>query len=157
MNSVIYYYSKHGTTKKIVDYVEHKLQVVDVYDIKTMPENIKSFDDIMLFTPVYAGSIPRKVKVFINENKSNLLDKNLSIFLCGANEKDEKRVIDMNFHDTVIEHANFIKYIGGGFNFDELNFLEKLAVKILAKQKESTEKINYELLDILLKKRLDQQ
>lgn len=156
MNSVIYYYSKHGTTKKIVDYVEQKLQVVDVYDIKTMPENIKTFDDVLLFTPIYAGNIPRKVKMFINEHKNDLLDKNLSIFLCGANTKDEKKVIEMNFHEAVIKHANFIKYIGGGFNFDELNFLEKLAIRIIAKQKESSEKIDYALLDSLLKKRLDQ-
>lgn len=157
MKSVIYYYSKHGTTKKIVDYVEGKLQIVDVFDINTMPENIKTFDDVLLFTPVYAGNIPRKVKMFINENKNDLLDRNLSIFLCGANTKDEQKVIEMNFHETVIKHANFIKYIGGGYNFDKLNFLEKLAVKIIAKQKESNEKIDYELLDSLLKKRLDQQ
>lgn len=129
MNSVIYYFSKHGTTKKIVDYVEQKIQIVDVFDIKTMPENINTFDDVLLFTPVYAGSIPRKVKVFINENKKDLLDCNLSIFLCGANTKDEQKVIEMNFHEAIINHANFIKYIGGGFNFDKLNFLEKIAVK----------------------------
>jgi len=156
MNSVIYYYSKHGTTKKIIDYVEKKLQVVDVYDIETLPENIKKFDDVLLFTPVYAGNIPRKVKVFINENKSALLDTNLSIFLCGANMKEEKKVVSMNFYDSIIEHANFIKYIGGGFNFSHLNFFEKLAVRIFAKQKESEEKIDYDLLNSLLKKRLDQ-
>jgi menaquinone-dependent protoporphyrinogen oxidase len=156
MNSVIYYYSKHGTTKKIVDYVEQKLQIVDIYNIDTMPENVKEFDDVLLFTPVYAGSIPRKVKVFINENRSALLDVNLSIFLCGANTKEEEKVIPLNFHETIIEHANFIKYIGGGFDFNKLNFLEKLAVRVIAKQKESTEKIDYDLLDSLLKKRLDQ-
>lgn len=155
MKSVIYYYSKHGTTKKIVNYTEKQLQVVDVFDIKTMPENVKDYDDVLLFTPVYAGNIPRNVKVFINENKSDLLDKNLSIFLCGANTKEEEKVIDMNFHDTVIEHANFIKYVGGGFNFDDLNFFEKLIVRLIAKQKESTEKIDYDLLKELLKKRLD--
>jgi len=156
MNSVIYFYSKHGTTKKIVDYVEQKLQIVDVFNINFMPENIKTFDDVLLFTPVYAGNIPRKVKVWINENKSDLLDKNLSIFLCGTNTKDEKRVIEMNFHETIAKHAKFIKYIGGGFNFDQLNFFEKLIIRIVAKQKTSSEKIDYELLDILLKKRLDQ-
>ena len=157
MKSVIYYYSKHGTTKKIVDYTEDTLQIVDVYDIATMPENIKEFDDVLIFTPVYAGNIPRKVKVFINENKADLLDKNLSIFLCGANTKEEHKVIDLNFHETIIEHANFIKYIGGGFDFDSLNFFEKLAVRFFAKEKESTEEIDYELLNTLLKKRLDHE
>lgn len=156
MDSVIYYYSKHGTTKKIVDYVAEKLQVVKVEDITSTPDNVKSFDDILIFTPIYGGNIPRRVKVFINENKSDLLDANLSIFLCGANSKDEEKVIELNFYDSIIEHANFIKYIGGGFNFDSLNFLEKFIIKIVAKQKESSEKINYELLDELLKKRLDQ-
>jgi len=155
MNSVIYFYSKHGTTKKIVDYAKDQLQVVDVFDIKTMPENIKDFDDVLLFTPVYAGNIPRKVKVFINEHKEDLLDRNLSIFLCGANRKDEEKVIDLNFHDTIIDHANFIKYVGGGFNFDSLSFFEKLIVKVVAKQKETTEDINYERINELLKKRLD--
>jgi menaquinone-dependent protoporphyrinogen oxidase len=140
MKTLILYESKKNMTKKIAEMLNKMHEDSSLFKLSSFKGNLEDYDKIIIGTPVYIGKINQLVKNFLDEFYSVIKNKNLKIFLCGMNHKALSDVLKLNFNETIIENA-IIDYLGGAYNFDKMNFIEKLIVKKIAKVKESQEVI----------------
>ncbi|XMB67229.1 flavodoxin domain-containing protein [Mycoplasmatota bacterium zrk1] len=148
MKTLIIYATKYGTTEKCALKLEEK--IVDSKAINVNEIDINDFlkaDRIILGSSVYAGQIRKELKKFVTKNENRLLKKKLSIFLCGMQKGiEQEKAINLNFSEEMKQHANVINYVGGAYQLEKCNFLERLAVKVIAKATESKEEIDYDKL-----------
>lgn len=149
MKRIIIYGSKYGCTEKAVGLLVDKLNG-DVPVINVMKEEVpdlNSYDQIIIGGSIYAGNIQNEIKELCEDNLDLLLKKNIALFICcGFEEKAEEQLREA-VGDKIFEHALAIGYFGYEFNFDKMNFFEKLAVKFLAKIKENTSDIRKENIE----------
>lgn len=147
MKTVIIYSTKKGCTEKCANYIKSKT-TADLFSMKNFKGNIEEYDHVILLSPTYVGSINKKIKAFIEENESSLLKRKVSFGLVGMNITELDNTIKINFSESFINHSK-IEYIGGGYNFEKLNFLQKVIIKKVAGVTESMEDIKYDSLDKL--------
>lgn len=129
--------------------VRHRTNV-HLFPIKEFKNNIDTYTEFIIGTPIYAGTINKKIKQFLEKNEEILLEKPLIIFLSGMQPDKEQDVINLNFSDAIIKHAK-IKYVGGAFQFKKMNFLFKAIVKKIAKTTDDQEVLLDENIEYLLK------
>ena len=74
-----------------------------------------------------------------------LLKRKIGLFICCM-EKDEKaqRQLNSAYPKELINHAAVAGIMGGEFNFDKMNFLEKAIIKKVAGVTESVSRVSVE-------------
>jgi len=150
MKTLICYTSKQGTTlkcSKLIAAQTENPEVVDVHDI--FSKNLNDYDQIFLGTPVYYGHINKDMNKFIKKNKDLLLSKELKIFTTGMDDKEIHTTHKKNFDEDIRNHA-VIKYVGGGYNFEKMNFIERFIVKRIASVDVSLENIKNDTIKDLV-------
>lgn len=150
MKTAVIYTSKYGMTEKLANIMVRHRTNVHLFTIKEFQNNFEDYSEIIIGTPIYAGRINKKISKFINKHQSQLLEKELRIFLCGMAKKNEDEVITLNFTDEIIEHAK-IKYTGGAYQFSKMNFFFRSIVKRIAKTNQDQEEILNDNIEFLLK------
>ena len=150
MKTLILYASKYGYTEKLANVLQRQRLHVDVQHIKSFAKDFSKYDEVIIGTPIYMGKINKHVKKTLDSYKHELSQKELRIFLCGMNNTDEQQVITTNFDRDIINHAK-IKYIGGAYQFQKMNFLYKAIVKSIAKTDQDQEVILEQNIEYLLK------
>lgn len=149
MKTAIIYTSKYGMTEKLASIIVRYRTDVHLFHIDDFDKNLNDYDEIVLGTPIYAGRINKKVKRLLESNEELLLNKSLIVFLCGMASDNEKQVINENFSMKIIYHAK-IKYVGGAYQFNKMNFLFKFIVKRIAKSDQDQEVILHDNIDFLM-------
>lgn len=154
MKTVIIFTSKHGTTKKISELIKLKLkdekEVVEVVDLKKIKDyNLRVFDRIIIGGSIHAGTVSNSLKKFCKDNSGLLLEKQLGLFIVCMLPDEKKREEQLNnsFSDELRRHSKAKGILGGEFLFEEMNFVEKLMVKIIAKTSKTTSKIDDVAID----------
>lgn len=150
MKTVVIYSSKKGCTEKCATYIKNKSNA-ELYHVKKFKEDISEYDNVIILSPTYMGTINKNIKAFIMDNEKALLKKNVSFGLVGMNVTELENTITLNFTESFINHAE-IRYVGGGYNFEKLNFFQKAIIKKVAGVSESLEDIKYDVLDTLISK-----
>ena len=141
MKTLICYTSKQGTTLKCSKMIATQTENPEVIDVhKISSKGLEDYDQIYLGTPVYYGRINKTMNKFIQQNKDLLLTKELKIFTTGMDDKEVHVTHQKNFDEDILNHA-VIKYVGGGYHFEKMNFMERLIVKRIASITESFENI----------------
>jgi menaquinone-dependent protoporphyrinogen oxidase len=107
------------------------------------------YDHIVIGTPIYMGSINKKIKNFILNNTETLNQKKLSIVVCAMNQEVIDETIKSNFSDKIRSHANIV-YAGGSYNLAKLNFLERFMVKKIDHITESIDAIQFKALNAII-------
>jgi menaquinone-dependent protoporphyrinogen oxidase len=144
MNTTIFYASKYGFTKKCVDYFKQNLNGnIEVFNLKNPPENIgdviEQSDRVIIGGSVYVGLIQKEVKDFLTTHHDELLSKDLGLFMCGMRDQKEiNQEINTNFPEELRNHAIFVSWLGGEFDFDKLSWIDKMIVKKIAKVNNTT-------------------
>ncbi len=97
---------------------------------KTGTIDLNTYDTIIIGSAVYAGRILGSVKKFINKHTDTLLAKKTGLFICCM-EKDDKAMKELedNYPENLRNHAKALGTFRGGFDFDDMNFLEKVIIK----------------------------
>lgn len=156
MNTAIIYISKHGTTKKIAELIKTKLDSYQTHIFnlkKTGPIDLAKFDTIVIGGSIHVGSTPKKLRQFITNNMVILLTKRIALFLVCMH-KDEKR--DEQFTNAFPQELRKISiadgFMGGEFNFDKMNFIEKAIIKKIAGKSSNVSEIDYEVIEDFVKK-----
>ena len=149
IKTIIIYTTKKGCTKKCAGIIQKKIDNSEIICLDDLYPNLDAYQNVIIGSPVYIGMINKKIKNFIIENKTKLLDKQLKIFLCGMNKKEEENTIKANFDEEIIDKTK-IAFVGGAYYFDKLSFFEKLIVRLIGKTKTSIEDINLENIDKLI-------
>lgn len=141
MKTLITYCSTHGFTENVVSEIKTFIGGdVTLCNLKksTSPE-LKSFDRVIIGGSIHAGQIQKKVQEFCKSNKEELLKAELGLFICCM-EEGEKAYAELEqvYPDDLIQHAKATACLGGGFNFEKMNFLEKFIIRKVAKINKST-------------------
>lgn len=146
MKTVIVYDTKKGCTKKCAEFLHEKLPSSELFNVQTFDRSFETYDSVILLSPIYIGQVRKGIKKLIEAHHSALLQRPLSIALCGMNKDGLDETIQLSFDEKIREHAS-IHLVGGAYYFDKLNFLEKMVVKKIAKVSQSQENINYDILE----------
>lgn len=145
MKTSIIYMSSHGTTEKIAKMIQAELpkQDIEVINLKTNKKpDLKAFDQVILGASIHAGVIPKRMRNLIIDNCEELKSKKLGLYLCcmeeGAKAQEQFKEA---FPEELREYAKSAKLLGGEFNFEKMNFIERMMVKKIAGTNESVSKI----------------
>lgn len=156
MKTVIIYASNHGTTEKVVNYIENSIKnkgmaCPDIFNVKTEKNvSLSGYDYVIIGGSFHAGNLQTKLKKFIKTNENELLSKEIAFFFCGMNESEIENQVKNAVPDNIIKHAKSCKTPGGEFLFHKMNFIEKAIIKKIAKVNTSISKINYSVIDELV-------
>lgn len=140
MKAIVVYKSVSGYTKKYARYIADELGA-DLLDYRKARANVFSGYDLIIF----GGSI-HAVKIsgigIIRRNLSALAGKKIIVFATGA-LPDRKEISDelmkANFPgDLSIDLRIF--YLRGGFDFNRLGFLTKIALALLRRRLRNRER-----------------
>jgi len=131
MKTVVVYKSISGFTKKYAEWIAEALEA-DLLNLEKVDINILLKYDII----IYGGSLHAVGISGVNIIKNNLhklRDKNIIVFTTGASPAKESivsEVRDSNFSAEEQKQIQFY-YFRGGFNFNKLNFINKILMTLL--------------------------
>ena len=151
MNTAIIYMSKRGTTEKITELIKSKLESdqTQIYNLKTIRSiDIEFYDTIIIGGSIHVGSMQKKLRQFIDSNLDILLTKRIALFMICMH-KDEKREEQFNnaFPSELRKVSVANGLMGGEFNFDRMNFLEKAIIKKISGVSSNVSEIDYEAIE----------
>ena len=155
MKTLIAYCTNHGYTEKAALELKNFLgDDVDLVNLKmeTNP-NIEEYERVIIGGSIHAGQIQKRVKAFCNAKLEQLKCKELGLFICCMEEGETaQKQLHEAFPEELHLKAKAVSCLGGEFNFEKMNFFEKLIVKKVAKVEESTSKINQKAIKSFSKK-----
>ncbi|MCL2854748.1 MAG: flavodoxin domain-containing protein [Defluviitaleaceae bacterium] len=131
MKTLILYATKHGATKEIAERLANQMKDAAICDMKGQIPPIGDFDCIVIGSSVYASKIRKEAAKFLAENIDVLYTKRVGIFLSGLLESQE--YWQENFPPRLLADAKAAAFMGGIFNPKKTNFVERIAVKAVAK------------------------
>ncbi|WP_321370712.1 flavodoxin domain-containing protein [uncultured Draconibacterium sp.] len=149
MKTLITYCTTHGCTEKtaneLKDFLGGEVLLVNLKK-ETVPD-LTSFDRIIIGGSIHAGQIQKRVKDFCSQNLETLQNKELGLFICCM-EEGEKAEIQLQdaFPKALLQSAKATASLGGEFNFNKMNFFQKLIVKKVAKVENSVSHINHDAI-----------
>lgn len=149
MKTIIAYATTHGCTEKTaLELKNHLGGEVTIINLKKNPDPIiDNFDRIIIGGSIHAGQIQKKVKEFCVKNLNTLQTKELGLFICCMEQGEAAgKQFSEAFPEELQRHAKSTAIFGGEFDFEKMNFLEKLIVKKVARVKQSTSKIDQQAI-----------
>ena len=90
MTTAVIYSSKTGNTKKVAEYIEHKInaKAINVKDCT----DISGYDKIILGCGVYAGKPSKIMRQFVENNKEKLASASLFVTCLYNDDKGAKQL-----------------------------------------------------------------
>lgn len=157
----IIYTSKYGTTEKVAKLLADKLEYkVTLISLKQNNNpDIDAFDTIILGTSIYAGSPRKEITKFCKKNQNRLLEKTIGLFICGMQpgmDVRNKQIVKA-YPEPLRQHAKIAAFLGGEFQFEKMNFLEKFIAKKASKVTNSVSSIDYSAIEEFVKELISQK
>ncbi len=147
MKKCIIYVSKHGSTETTAKMLKEKLDddcdLINLNEIKKI--DLSDYDTIVLGAPMYLGKLHKKMKKCIENDLDELLKKHIGLFIMGADTEKPEENIQKAYPQKLHDHAFSREYFGYAMILENMNFLEKAAMKAL-KIKESKTEIKEEAI-----------
>lgn len=137
MKSLILYGSKYGTAEECAKQLKGKMQgEVELINIKDNKDILLTdYNKIIIGGSIYIGMINKEIKAFIESNKSELIQKELGLFMCCMSDGEKvKEQFEQNLPKEVLDAAKVKENLGGAFKFSKMNFFEKKIIKMIAKK-----------------------
>lgn len=151
MKAVVIYCSNHGTTEKVAGMIAEKLRpaysvtVINLLELRN--PDVSEFELVVIGGSIHFGTIQKQVKQFCENNEALLKNRKIGLFLCCMLDDQKQSEFNNAFPESLRTHSKANGCLGGEFLFDQLNFLEKLIVKKVAKTDTTESKIDYEELN----------
>jgi menaquinone-dependent protoporphyrinogen oxidase len=119
----------------------NQLSIIDLK--KEKYPDIHSFEGIILGTSIYAGNSSKTMQRFCKENIETLRQKRLALFVCGMEPDETKQQQELAnaYPQELYEYAIFKCFAGGEFQFEKMNFFERIVIKRIAKIDKSVSQI----------------
>ena len=149
MSTLITYISRHGCAAEAAQILKDKLSSdTEIHNLKDKSAlDLSAYDTIIVGGSIHAGQVQSVIKKFCQNNFETLLTKKLGFYLCCMEEGDKaKAQFENAFPAELREHATASGLFGGAFNFERMNFLERVIIKKVAKVSESVSKLNKEMI-----------
>lgn len=114
---------------------------------------LKEFNRVIIGGSIHAGQIQKKVKDFCNKNLDELQNKELGLFICCMEEGEKaKTQFLVAFPKVLHQNAKATACFGGEFDFEKMNYFQKLIIKRVAKIDHSTSKVDHDAIRNFSKK-----
>ncbi len=133
---LVIYKSKYGSTKRYAQWIAEEINGDLIESSKVKGEDLKKYDTIVFGGFLHAVGISG-VKI-ITENFKNIADKRLIVFAVGCapeRDKDIEKVFSANLKAEMRGKIQCF-YLRGAFNYESLDFVDKMmnALKIKLKK-----------------------
>jgi menaquinone-dependent protoporphyrinogen oxidase len=142
---LIIYFTKTGTTYDCAKKLEENISIpVDIVNIKKDKYgDLKQYSFIIIGTPIYMGSINKKIKSFCENNKDVLTTNIIGIFTCGLSTKEEAdKILKDNLSNDILKNSKITAHFGGELRFEKMNMFARLIMKQMIKRQPMDFKIN---------------
>lgn len=135
MKTLILYATKHGATKKCVDKLVKDLGAdVTVINLKQSAIiDINNYRNIIIGSPVYAGSLLKEVKEFCDSNLDVLQSKKIGLFISCMKHTGGLQQLDNAFPHELTEIAIVKNSFGGEIRYSDMGFIQRNLVKLIMK------------------------
>ena len=135
MKTIIVYATKYGAAGEIAQRIAKGIDGAVIFDLKqgAVPD-LAAFDCIIIGASVYAGSMRKEAKAFVSQNSNVLLGKKLGLFLSGMGTSGGEAYFEKNFPADILQTAKAASLMGGIFNPQKANFIERFIMKLVTKQ-----------------------
>lgn len=135
MQTAIIYASTCGGSasgsQKIADLLNHP---VKIFDLATEIPEIDQCANIVLGSGIYAGKPHKLLRSYMKRNLTNILDKNIFLFLYCGDPNGEKYF--KAFPGELANKSIISKRLGNHIVLEKLNPVFKFIYKYIAKQKD---------------------
>ncbi|MFV0590475.1 MAG: flavodoxin domain-containing protein [Draconibacterium sp.] len=149
MKTLITYCTTHGCTETIA----HELKLLLGNDVtlcnlkKEKTPDLTSFERIIVGGSIHLGQIQKRIKTFCKQHATDLQAKELGLFICCMDEGEDAQIHLKNaYPEELLQHAKATACLGGEFNFEKMNFLEKFIIKKVAKIDHSTSRMDKQMI-----------
>lgn len=150
MKSVIIYATKYGCTEKAANILKQKMSG-DVILVNIMQEKISSlegYDIVILGGSIYIGKIQKKLTEYITNNLTEILKKKVGLFICAGQKEDIRlKELETAFPTELYNQAVVKDIFGYEFDFEKLNFLDRLIVRKVSGITESKFELSSEAIE----------
>lgn len=152
MKTLIVYGTKYGTTEKAANILKERIPgQVDVVNLRENSQpSIQDYDVILVGSAVYGGGVRKEVRRFFDHRKDELFKKPFGLFLAAGNTLEVKRNYVVYVGKDVFDQAGIREHIGFGFDFNKMNFFEKVITKKVAKVNKNIESINHQGIENII-------
>ncbi|NLO48531.1 MAG: flavodoxin [Clostridiales bacterium] len=144
MKGIIIYSSKYGSTKRYADWLAEETGFDCIETKKAKIEDVKQYDTVILGGGIYASGIAGFS--FLRKNISQLQEKKLIIFCCGASPYDEtafQQIVAHNLKDSLAGLPCF--YCRGAWDMERMSFADRNLCKLLQKTVAKKKPEDYEI------------
>lgn len=150
MKTTIIYSTSHGCTEKAVQELSQKLSgEVFSFNLRENPSpSIADSDRVIIGGSIHAGQIQKRVRDFCTANLKALENKEIGLFICCMYEPEIAREQIKNaFPEELHQMAKTEAIFGGEFNFEKMNFIERMLVRKIANVHKNVSKIDHNSID----------
>lgn len=133
MKSIITYATKYGSTEEVAKRIKAELdegtQLCNILT-ETVPP-LDGYDTVILGGSIYMGRVQKQITEYCNSHLQELLKKNVGLFLCAGTpkEEDQQKELQMNFSETLLQHAAAKGVLGYAFSFEKMKFMDRFITK----------------------------
>jgi menaquinone-dependent protoporphyrinogen oxidase len=155
MKTLITYTSTHGCTEKVANELKEKMgsEITMVNLKKDHVPILTDFDRIVIGGSIHAGQVQKRTKEFCTKNMDVLLSKEIGLFICCMYDGEVAlKQLREAYPDELHQHAKTSAVLGGAYDFDKMNFFEKMVVKKVSGVKESVLNIDNDAIGKFAKK-----
>lgn len=142
MKTLIVYGTNYGTTENVAKTIKSKISdQVEIVDIKRSPvPNLSEFNKIVIGSGVKIGMIKKELKSWMNNNCDEIISKKVFLFLCASTTKAEdiEKIWTANYPEKILSSAITKISVGGVLDFNKMGFFDKLIIKKVTGQNESS-------------------
>lgn len=144
MKTLIVYSSKYGCTEQCAVLLKERLEreatLCNAAEASSVA--LDEFDSVVIASPIYMGKILPPISRFWQRHRDQLLQKRLAVFICcGFVERAEEQM-EAALPRELLAHAQFKENLGYAFDFEQMNFFDKLIVRLVGGAKTSQNHIH---------------
>jgi menaquinone-dependent protoporphyrinogen oxidase len=151
MNTLIAYAGRNGTSTQMANRIAAQVGgTAEVLNLKkqTLP-SLEEYQQVIIGGSILAGSVPKALKKFMQENTAALLTKKVGLFLCCLVETDVNKYFQDNFPEPIYSHAIEKRWLGGELIISEHNLIVRKMLKKVIGSSDDIHNLRWDEADTL--------
>ena len=130
--------SKRGSARLAAEWIAEGLQDYDLVDLKTEKiEDISEYKKVVIGSGILAGQAYKGVKNFVKQFRSEILRKQLYLFITHLEEGEGIEADFRSAYDEeILDHTTHRSGVGGRLRLSDLNFLMRSIMKNINKKRD---------------------
>lgn len=136
MRTLILFATKYGTADKCAHLLKCQLDGEVTIQPIDAAESLNGYDTVVIGGSIYMGKLQPTVIQFCRQNQALLLKKKLALYLCCLTRDPSAAFFKKYFPQSLLDHAVEVASFGGEVDFDRLNFLYRMMMKLLMRTKD---------------------